>query len=630
MTKQMKAAMAAMLMVGTVAMQAQTTSTPTNGETNAQPAKTKRHTARHHAKKESALERQLRELREQEAAQQVEIDALKQAGAAKDAQIQQAQQSATEAATQAQAATAQTQTVTSTVQATTDAVQALKTNVSDLSTTSAGLAQTIQANNAELLQKVESPLALHYKGITITPIAFFAGEGVYRQRALNADINTPFNATPFPGANEGHVSELNFSGRQSRLGGLFEGNTGTLKLSGYFEADFLSGNTTSNANQSNSYSLRQRQIWGKAETQHGFAITAGQTWSLVTEDGKSTDVRTEKLPNTIDSQYFVGYNWARQPGFRIQQKLGHPYFGNAVTVAVALENAQTQFAGANAPGNFFFGGAGNPGGLYSPLAFYANNVAPDVLTKFAFDSKHSHVEFGGVARFFRDQYYPLITGAGGVTTAYSNNIRKDTKVGGGVFGSVRVSPSRYADVAVQGMAGDGTARYGSEQLGDVVAHPDGSLEPIRNYHGLFSLETHPTKKLDIFGYYGAGYNQRTVYRDLTGAYVGYGVPNANDTGCYLTVAPKPSSGGTGVTGSDATANCASPTRLIQEAMVGFIYRIVDSPKYGKLQYWATYSYLTRNTWSGVTGGTFGKPGATYGDGRALNNMIHVSMRYYIP
>ena len=81
---------------------------------------------------------------------------------------------------------------------------------------------------------------------------------------------------------------------------------GAYKLSGYVETDFLSAGVTSNSNQSNSYTLRVRQIWGKAETQSGFAVTGGQTWSLVTEDGRSTDVRTEKLPNTIDPSVHGG------------------------------------------------------------------------------------------------------------------------------------------------------------------------------------------------------------------------------------------------------------------------------------------------------------------------------------
>ncbi len=460
---------------------------------------------------------------------------------------------------------------------------------------------------------------------------------------MNSDVNTPFNSIPFPGSNEGHISELNFSGRQSRLGGLFEGKVAGYKLSGYFEADFLSSGTTSNNNQSNSYTLRQRQFWGKAETQSGFAVTGGQMWSLVTEDGKSTDNRTEKLPNTIDAQYMVGFSWARQPGIRLQQKFGGADMKTGFTAALALEQAQTQLGtSTNAPANFIFGGIGVGGGLYNAgsgytvssasasgaLTTYANNVAPDVMVKLAYDAPKAHIEVGGLARFFRDEYYPLIITAGPpVTVANSTNIVKSSKTGGGVFGSARVSPSKYVDLAVQLMAGDGTGRYGSSQLGDVTVKPDGTLEPLRNYHGLLSIETHPTSKLDIFAYYGAEYAQRTYYVGPTGLLTGFGVPNANDTGCYaLTLGTPTNNGVSGAPG--AVSNCGSPTKTIEEGMFGFTYRAVNSPRYGRLQYSATYQYFEKTTWTGVLSGTY--PTGFLGSGRATDGMMLVGMRYYIP
>ena len=654
MNKQTKAAMAAMLVIGALPMQAQQSETKVvtvapgqkkttvihrkNGATDTVVSEgattgahhhtvrhhTTRHTTVHHVPVESATSRELRELREKQAAQQAEIDALTAAGQAKDAALAQAQQTSLAAQTQAQQATSQAQSVTTTVQANTDAVQKLQSNVSDLQTTNAGLASTIIANKAELTEKIDDPLVIHYKGVKITPVAFFALEGVYRQRSINSGLNTPFNTTPFPGSNQGHLSEFNLSGRQSRLGGLFEGDAGAYKLSGYVETDFLSAGVTSNSNQSNSYTMRVRQVWGKAETQSGFAVTGGQTWSLVTENGKSTDVRTEKLPNTIDPSYMVGYSWTRQPSIRLQQKFGHPVFGAGFTAAISVENAQTQLAtDANAPTNFIFGGLGTGGGLYNSTATYANNVAPDVMTKFAFDGKHTHFEFGGMARFFRDEYNPLVAGTAN-TIQGAGIVNKNTKVGGGVFGSLR-GTSKYIDLAVQGMGGPGVGRYGASQLGDVTVRPDGTLEPIKNYHGLISLETHPTKKLDIFAYGGAEYNQRTTYVGPTGLLVGYGVRNANDSGCYaLTLGTTAASGATGLPG--AVANCASPTKVIEEGMVGFIYKVASSPKYGTLRYQGTYSYFEKDTWSGILNTT---TGAT-GKGRATNNMVDIGMRYYIP
>ena len=654
MTKQMKTAMAAMLMVGTLPMQAQTSQTDVVKVAPGQTKKTVIHRkngatdtvisvgastgSKHHARRrtakvhvESATERQLRELQEKQTAQQAEIDALTQANAAKDAQLAAAQSAAQQAETQAQAATAQAQTVTTTVQANTDAVQSLKSNVNDLQTANVGLATTISANKTELVEKIESPTTLHYKGVTITPVAFFAFEGVYRQRAINSDINTPFNTTPFEGATDAHTSELNFSGRQSRLGGLFEGKTPVAKLSGYFESDFLSAGATSNNNQSNSYTFRVRQIWGKAETNGGFAVTGGQTWSLLTENGKSTDVRTEKLPNTIDPQYMVGYTWARQPGIRLQQKFKSG--DNAFTVAVAAEQAQIIYSGTtNAPTNFEFGAPGQGGGLYNAYSGnYTSNIAPDVIAKVALDTKNIHLEAAGIGRSFRDRVYPAIGSAstGYVAGSEGTAPYNDVKEGGGVEAGARFT-SKFLDVAATGMYGAGIGRYGSSQLSDVTVHPDGKLEPIKNGHGLFSLETHPAKKLDIYAYYGGEYAQRTVY--ATGslgsaAFTGYGAINANDTGCQTEVPPATG----GFTGSVTPSGpCAGATRYIQEGMFGFTYKAINSPKYGRLQYQFTYSYLQRQLWEGVTTGAYGGPTAAFGAPKAINNMVHFGMRYYIP
>ena len=654
MNKQMKTAMAAMMMIGTLPMVAQQSETKVvkvapgqtkttvihrkNGATDtviSEGASTGVHKKRvavrrkrtavvHREPVESATSREMRELREKQAMQQAEIDQLKAAGAAKDAALAQAESDARGAEAQAQTATSAAQSVSASVQSNTDAVNALKTNVSDLQTTNAGLATTIIQNKAELTDKIDNPLAIHYKGVKITPVGFLAIEGVYRQRSINSDINTPFNTTPFPGSNEGHISEFNFSARQSRLAGLVESEGGGYKIGGYVEADFLSAGLTSNANQSNSYTFRVRQAWARGE-KAGFSVTGGQTWTLLTENGKATDARTEKLPNVIDPSYIVGWTWVRQPGIRLEQKFGHPIFGAGFTAAIAFENAQIQLGtSANAPTNFIFGGPGTTGGLYNSTANYANNVAPDVITKFAFDAKHTHIEFGGIARFFRDEYNPLVAGTAN-TIQGAAIINKDTKVGGGVYGSIR-GISKYVEVAVQGMGGPGVGRYGAAQLGDVTVRPDGTLEPIRNYHGMFTIETHPTKKLDIFAYGGAEYNQRTTYVGPTGLLVGYGVRNANDTGCYgLSLG----TGNTGVTGAPGLATgltCASPTKIIQEDMIGFIYKVAASPKYGILRYQATYSYLEKDTWSGILNTT---TGAT-GHGSASNNMVHISMRYYLP
>jgi hypothetical protein len=413
-------------------------------------------------------------------------------------------------------------------------------------------------------------------------------------------------------------------------------------MTGYYEMDFLGTGTSSNNNQSNSYVLRQRQIWGKVENSTGFAMSGGQMWSLVTEDRRGTDNRTEIQPLTIDSQYLVGYSWTRQPGFRIQQRFGD-YKTGAFTAALSVEQAQiTGFTVAgSAPTDYFFGGPGQNGGLYNAagnignnnsastggITTYANNVVPDIIVKGAVDYPKFHAEIGGLGRFLRDYYLPVTSyGANGTTPTYTygTTYQSHTAAAGGVFGDARVYLGKVSEVAVQAMAGQGVGRYGSTQLADATLRPDETLEPIRNYHGMFSLENHLTSKWDLDAYYGGEYAQRTVYTvpGGSGALIGYGPQNLNDGGCYNTSAPVTSGGGNG--GSLAATACASPTRYIQESMIGLIYKPINSPKYGRLLYWITYSYIQRNAWSGVGSAT------TPSGPRATEPMIHVSMRYYIP
>ena len=198
-------------------------------------------------------------------------------------------------------------------------------------TTSAAPAKAAQAGDTA------GPASIAYKGITITPGGFMAAETAWRQKALGADINTPsFGGTaPFDGASAAHVSEFNASGRQSRISMLVQGKIASATIGGYYETDFLSAGVTSNNNQSNSYTLRQRQFWGQAAFTNGITVTGGQQWSLVTETTTGMNNRTENLPMTIDAQYHVGFSWTRQYGLRVTKS-----FNNKFWLGLAVEEAQ--------------------------------------------------------------------------------------------------------------------------------------------------------------------------------------------------------------------------------------------------------------------------------------------------
>ena len=161
---------------------------------------------------------------------------------------------------------------------------------------------------------------------------------------------------------------------------LAQGKWGTTTLTGYAEMDFLGAGVTSNGNQSNSYVLRDRQLWGQAAMANGWTFTGGQMWSLVTETRKGLDNRAEALPVQIDTQYTAGFSWARQYGFRVTKN-----FHNKVWAGFSVENAQTLEAASGNATNFLIGGPGTLGGLYNNQANYSSNVGPDFVAKLAFE-----------------------------------------------------------------------------------------------------------------------------------------------------------------------------------------------------------------------------------------------------
>jgi hypothetical protein len=269
----------------------------------------------------------------------------------------------------------------------------------------------------------------------------------------------------------------------------------------------------------------------------------------------------------------------------------------------------------------------------SNITTYANNAVPDIIVKAAYDMPVFHFEVGGIARFFRDEYFPVTWGGSATAPSFSygTTYTKTDNAGGGVFGAARAyigKPGTFPalEVSLQAMAGTGVGRYGSSQLADVTLKPDQSLEPIKNYHGLSGLEWHLSPKFDLFTYYGGEYAQRTIYHTPVGGLTGYGPPNLSNTGCYnLPVAPTTGTiGNGGFTGSLGPSSCGEPTKYIQEGVIGFQYRPITSPKYGKLQYSVTYQLINRQLWAGLGNAV------TPVSPRAQDSMIHVQMRYYIP
>jgi hypothetical protein len=446
-----------------------------------------------------------------------------------------------------------------------------------------GAAGSSIASNAALGggdDKPGPPTSIQFKGITLTPGGFFAAETVWRSKALAADINTPFNSAPFNGASNAHMSEFQASGRQSRISMLVEGKLDNVKIGGYYETDFLSAATTSNNNQSNSYSLRQRQFFAQAAFNSGWTFTGGQMWSLLTETTHGMDNRTEALPAVIDAQYVAGFSWARQYGFRVTKN-----FNNKFWVGASVEEGQatltthgnptatcapanttlvgfttnglcaasglngTRVLAENAAGtgtttavllpnvynNFLLGAFGTSGGLYNPLGNYQYNPSPDIIVKAVWEPMPGqHYEIGGVFSDFRDRVFPcVVSGCGTLPTSATTTVPdqfsaagayNDNRAGGAIFANARASVlHKKVDLGIHFMGGDGIGRYGSAGLSDLTtrfdpadAHVDGTLAPIRNFQALGTLQFHPTPKLDINLYAGGEFEARAQYQKTAG------------------------------------------------------------------------------------------------------------------
>src|SRR5580692_1729051 len=230
----------------------------------------------------------------------------------------------------------------------------------------------------------ETPMSIHLKGVTITPGGFAAAEFVRRSRELGADIITPFNNLTMPGASQNNLSDFFGTARQSRPTVYVEGKVGNVDLSSYISGDFLSSGTTSNNTQTDSYTFRLRQVWGQAKFDNGWKFLGGQAWSLVTENkvgiGPSDDTgRTnDARPQTIDGQYNVGFSFARQYGIRLTKD-----FGDKVSVAFAMENAQGTLTTHNNVSNYLLGEAGATNTNNAFNGTYTANPAPDLIAKIA-------------------------------------------------------------------------------------------------------------------------------------------------------------------------------------------------------------------------------------------------------
>ncbi|HWE85432.1 MAG TPA: hypothetical protein VG267_10840 [Terracidiphilus sp.] len=586
----------------------------------------KKHTVHKKVEKGPTVEEQIDVLRQQLQGQQGQIDALKSNLATKDEQLRQAQQQAVDAQA---AATKAEQDATAQEQATSQnmsAVSTLQSTVTDLKANQTSLAVNLSDETANIKKQIANPDAIHFKGSTISFTgSFVAAETVWRQGATGGDVNTPFTSVPLQFADNAQLTEFYGSGRQSRFAMKAVGKLPNWTMTGYYEADWLSAGVTSNNNQSNSYTMRQRQLWADAKTNTGWDFSGGQGWSLVTETTQGLTRGTEVLPGTIDAQYTAGFVWGRQESFRISKNFGKKFF-----LGASAENAQTlNPAGSGLPTNYVMGSAGTGGGLYNATTNYSFNYAPDFVAKLAFEPGWGHWELFGIGRTFRNRIYPNETcttsATGTVSCTNTTGAYNDSSYAGGIGGGFRVPlANKKLVVGLKGLWGQGVGRYGSSTIADVTLRPDAQISPLHAFSALSTVELNPNPRLNVYFNYGGDY----VSRNYVGK-VGYGSRLTSMTGCNTEVPPSPSNSGNPFAGQGGfnganPAGCGNQNKDVQEFAAGDWYYLYRGPQ-GGLRFGLQYARFERDLWSGAGG-----PLNPSGGAKGIDNMFWTSFRYYLP
>lgn len=446
----------------------------------------------------------------------------------------------------------------------------------------------------------ESPLSFRIGAAEFTPGGFVDFENVFRSTNTGNVAATSFGTIPFSNTVQGHLTEFRATGQYSRFNLKTHAKYGENDITGYLEFDF-NGNDAANVFvSSNGHTDRLRLYW--LDLKRGkWEFLGGQTWGLQTPNRVGVSPAPADLALTYgeDAQTHVGLNYTRAAEFRAAY-----HFNDNWVWAAAIQNPQ-QFVGAgevifpfafNAALGVQFDAGNNAG---------APNVAPDFLTKIAYDNtvaggRHFHFEIGGLTTTAKATVVP-----GGGTTFQSHST-----IGGGFMGALNFdlwkgSEGRNIRFVGSGMWGYGVGRYLIGFAPQVVVRPiqtgpakfDIETSGVHAGDAILGFEFLPHPKAQFGVYYGGIYAQRNAFPDTTSPLV-----------------IKPIIGFGGINSPN------SANRAIQEATIDWTQTFWKNPQYGAILLVTQASYVTRSPW-------FVPAGAPK---NAHLMMGYVSLRYVLP
>jgi hypothetical protein len=424
----------------------------------------------------------------------------------------------------------------------------------------------------------------------LTPGGFVDFENIFRTTNTQSNIATNFGGIPYSNTPQGSVTEFRSTAQFSRLNFKIEDHFRGTDFLGYVEGDF-SGNSAPNVYQSvNGFTNRLRLYFGYAK-RGKWEVLGGQTWSWLTPNRDGIGPMPSDLAITYneDQNLGVGVPYTRAAEFRVAYHVNqhwaigvgiensNQYIGNYVALPTGFSSIGSQFdTNANAG---------------------AANLMPDILAKTTYDTnlldRHFHVEATG-----------FLTGAhASLLPTGSIEFRSRTAFGGGgtIAGNYELLPNKLVFLA-NAFWSDGGAHYLVGTGPQLVVRPnpagtDVSLSMVHAGAGSAGLEWRASEKEAFAVYYGVDYFGRNFFPDTTnttnsGTVIGYGGP-----------------------GSPNTNN-----RFIQQITFDWLLTFWKSQRYGALQYYTQYSYLSRAPW-------FVAPG----DPRNAHlSMVYAGIRYVLP
>jgi hypothetical protein len=611
-----------------------------------------------------ALQNQINQQQSQMKMQQDQINGLQ----------QQLQQSNSQLQMQSQQLQSGVQQANQNAAAAQQSVNALNSSVTDLKACCDTTTREI-AGLRKRVMDLESPLAVHYKGITFMPIGVVSTDFFYRNRNDVGTGNTNGfegivnGAVPFGGTTNANLSVFRVGARESKFGLRADGMFKDTKVSFWYDMDWYGQAPTANEGQTYSYQPRVRQVFVDLTTKKGWFYSFGMGWDLLMPYKDGTGCCSNYGVNAlmgVDFNINAGFAYLRAPYARIAKELipKKLWFGlqatdpNTATSTIQGYANPTFASGTYSQsaltypwnyGNYtattaISAPAGSLAGLAftnnQSLTFPSSSVVPDIEFKFVAEPGWGHYELGGVFRTFEDRPVCMVaTGCSAVNGTAFGQGKNNTVEGYGVVGnfSLPVVKKNKANLIFHTMAGKGIGRWSPFGAPDVTAKPNGSIVAVPNVQALVGIEGTPKPNFDFYLYFGEDYTSRTAYPVTAGVggftqtgYIGYGVPNALQTYC-----------GSELTGSTfATAlGCNTANRLGTEIQLGFWHRLWTGPQ-GILQWGAGYAWMRREVWTGQTPSPTSLTTTPYniglGTGGNLKNPIGVesaaqlTLRYILP